>query len=287
MKKALLPLIFLSIFASAKAFTIESVRFHCDKDTVKINNLLKNAINENLSSPGEYMTYFANQLIGTPYVAHTLEGEKEYLTINIDQLDCTTFVETLIALTRSAMAKSPTWYSYADNLEKVRYHDGQLGDYTSRLHYISAWIVENTTRGYFKEITADIPRAENQIKSLNYMSQHRDSYPAMKSDSIYNGIKHLESGYNMHMFPYISKHNLTKKDVIECLKNGDIICLTTKIDGLDVTHLGIIQYKGEKPHLLHASSLKKEVTIDKYDLYEMIRNDRNCTGVRVIRVSGN
>ncbi len=286
MKKTFVTIILLSTCLMLKAFSIESVRFHCENDTVKINRLLQEAIKTDLSTPNEFMTFFANKLIGTPYVAHTLEGEKEYLTINIDQLDCTTFVETLIALTRSALSKSPTWYSYADNLEKIRYHDGQLGDYTSRLHYISAWIVENTSRGYFKEITSEIPRHENQIKSLNYMSQHRDNYLAMKSDSIYKGIKNLESGYNMHMYPFISKHNLTKKDVTEALQNGDIICLTTKIDGLDVTHLGIIQYKGDKPHLLHASSLRKEVTVDKYDLYEMIRNDRNCTGIRVIRVSG-
>ena len=119
------------------------------------------------------------------------------------------------------------------------------------------------------------------------MTTHRDSYPAMKSDSIYQGIKNLESGYNMHMFPYISKNNLHKQDVIDSLKSGDIICLTTKIDGLDVSHLGIVQMIDGKPHLLNASSVKKKVVIDKYDLYEMLRGDRNCTGIRVVRVLGN
>ena len=288
MKKILLFLVFIAAYSVCGAFTIESVRFHCDKDTVKINQLLAEALsNKNISTPGEYMAFFGNKLIGTPYVAHTLEGEKEYLTINIDELDCTTFVESLIALTRAAMSNAPTWYAYADNLEKIRYHDGKLGDYTSRLHYISAWVVENTSRGYVKEISSEIPKSETQIKSLNYMTQHRDSYPAMKNDSIYQGIKNLESGYNMHQFPYVNKYNLSKKEVISALQNGDIICLTTKIEGLDVTHLGIVQFQKGKPHLLNASSRKKEVTIDKYDLYEMLRNDRNCTGVRVIRVMGN
>ena len=89
--------------------------------SVKINQLLAEALsNKNISTPGEYMAFFGNKLIGTPYVAHTLEGEKEYLTINIDELDCTTFVESLIALTRAAMSNAPTWYAYADNLEKIR-----------------------------------------------------------------------------------------------------------------------------------------------------------------------
>ena len=166
MKKILLSLVFIAAYSVCGAFTIESVRFHCDKDTVKINQLLAEALsNKNISTPGEYMAFFGNKLIGTPYVAHTLEGEKEYLTINIDELDCTTFVESLIALTRAAMSNAPTWYAYADNLEKIRYHDGKLGDYTSRLHYISAWVVENTSRGYVKEISSEIPKSETQIKS--------------------------------------------------------------------------------------------------------------------------
>lgn len=287
MKKIYLIITLMTICFNSYAFTIESTRFHCDQDSIKINRLLQEVLEADLSTPNEYMEYFGNKLLGTPYVAHTLESDKEYLTINIDELDCTTFVETLIALTRTALSNLPTWYAYADNLEKVRYHDGKLGDYTTRLHYISAWIVENTARGVFKEISSDIPRYETQIKSLNYMTTHRDSYPAMKSDSIYQGIKNLESGYNMHMFPYISKNNLHKQDVIDSLKSGDIICLTTKIDGLDVSHLGIVQMIDGKPHLLNASSVKKKVVIDKYDLYEMLRGDRNCTGIRVVRVLGN
>ena len=283
-------LLISAIFAlslNGYAFTIESTRFHCPNDTTEINTMLRECKSAGLSTPNQYMGYFADKLIGTPYVAHTLEGDKEYLTINIDELDCTTFVETLIALTRSASENMPSWYTYASNLEKIRYHDGTLNGYASRLHYISAWITENTARGYLTEVTASIPRAESQIKSLYYMSAHRDQYKSLSNDSIYNEIKNTESGYNMHRFPYINKNNLIKKDVIESLQDGDIVCLTTKIEGLDVTHLGIIRMKGKKPHLLHASSLKKKVTVDKYDLYEMIRTDRSCTGIRVLRVRGN
>ena len=114
----------MAICFNSYAFTIESTRFHCDQDTIKINRLLQEALEADLSTPNEYMEYFGNKLLGTPYVAHTLESDKEYLTINIDELDCTTFVETLIALTRSALSILPTWYAYAENFEKVRYHDG-------------------------------------------------------------------------------------------------------------------------------------------------------------------
>ena len=43
--------------------------------------------------------YFGKKFLGIPYVAHTLElGDKEHLIVNLHGLDCTTFVETVVAL---------------------------------------------------------------------------------------------------------------------------------------------------------------------------------------------
>ena len=285
MKKILIFIIVALTSLCANAFSIESVRFHCADDTVKINGLLKDAIaDRQLKTPGQFMSFFADRLIDTPYVAHTLEGDKEYLTINIDQLDCTTFVETLVALTRAAMMRQATWLSYASALENLRYHNGEINGYASRLHYISAWIIENSSRGNFVEISSMMPHCENLINTLNYMSAHRDCYPALADSLNYAGIKNLEAGYNRHMYPYINKKNIHKKEFVAELKNGDIICITTKIEGLDVSHLGIVRLIDGKPHLLHASSAGKKVLIDKYDLSEMLRNNRTATGVRVLRV---
>lgn len=285
MRKIFLTLLFICATAFCSySFPIESVRFHCENDTTKINRLLTEAISADLRTPNEYMSFFADKLLGTTYVAHTLEGEQEYLTINIDELDCTTFVETLIALTKAAMSKSPTWYAYAAKLENIRYRGGQLDGYSSRLHYISAWIVENTSRGNFHEETAYIPHAESIVKSLNYMTSHRNSYPALSDSTEFAAIKQFETGYNMHMYPYINKRDLKRKDVIENLRDGDIICLTTKTEGLDVSHLGIVRFVKGAPHLLHASSVEKKVIIDKYDLFEMLRTLRSNTGIRVLRV---
>ena len=74
-----------------------------------------------------------------PYVAHTLEvtdGEEE-LIINCDEVDCTTFVE----YTTCYGASSPTEDGqiaegdFADKLQMIRYRDGKINGYTSRLHY--------------------------------------------------------------------------------------------------------------------------------------------------------
>ena len=110
MKKLLLSFLAISMSALvAQAFSIEALRFHCADDTTKINQILHEAVsNTSLKSAGSYMSFFADKLLGTPYVAHTLEGDREYLSINVDQLDCTTFVETLAALTKASATTPDT-----------------------------------------------------------------------------------------------------------------------------------------------------------------------------------
>ena len=34
--------------------------------------------------PGERLSFIAKKFLGIPYVAHTLEGEEELLTVNLD-----------------------------------------------------------------------------------------------------------------------------------------------------------------------------------------------------------
>ena len=146
MKSYFSTLFALFITASAWAAAPQDMRFHCANDTARINKLLSKGAQSGKQSPNALVEFYARELMGTPYVAHTLEGEREWLTINIDELDCTTFVETLYALTRTTLDGRTSWRDYARNLENIRYRDGQLGDYSSRLHYISDWIVNTRNR---------------------------------------------------------------------------------------------------------------------------------------------
>ena len=165
-------------FLPASAATSQQMRFHCANDTTEINQLLKKGIESGLTKPNELVTFYAHELMGRPYVAQTLEGEPEMLTINVDQLDCTTFVETLYALARTTLNGRYSWRDYATNLENLRYRGGTIKGYTSRLHYISDWAVENTSRGNLTEVTPDLPGVRYLIKTLDFMSTHRDAYPS-------------------------------------------------------------------------------------------------------------
>lgn len=269
----------------AKATTIEKMRFHCANDTIKINELLAAGRSSGLSDANELVCFYAHKLEGTPYVGHTLEGDVEKLTINIDELDCTTFVETLYALARTTLNGRYSWRDYANHLEDLRYRHGEMGDYSTRLHYMSDWIIDNSNRGNIVDVTSDIGCCRYEIKTINYMSTHRDSYSSLKNDSIFDKIRNVEIGYRNHRFPYVRKEQLYSNDVKNVVKRGDFVGLVTKVNGLDISHLGIVELdsKGNLV-LLDASSIGKKVMLEAVDLRTQLSKQQSNKGVRFFRM---
>ena len=70
------------------------------KDSILTESLLKQFTNKrSLSSVEKQVVQIGNLFIGTPYVSKTLEKKgKEQLVVNLREMDCTTFVETVTAL---------------------------------------------------------------------------------------------------------------------------------------------------------------------------------------------
>ncbi|RLE06437.1 MAG: DUF1460 domain-containing protein, partial [Bacteroidetes bacterium] len=79
----------------------------------------------------------------TPYVAHTLETEEEQLVINLREMDCTTFAENCLAITRTIKSDKQTFEQFISELQFIRYRDGIIDAYPSRLHYFCDWIYNN------------------------------------------------------------------------------------------------------------------------------------------------
>lgn len=286
MKKTIISLIIALGAMSVNAVSIEKIRFHNENsDTTRITNILIDTEKLDTNEPGLRISHIAKQFIGTPYVAHTLEGETELLTVNMSELDCTTFVETVMALAYTIGEGRTSWRDYVYNLERIRYRNGIVNGYSSRLHYISDWIIDNNHRGNFTEVTNRFPNHTYIVKSINFMSEHRDSYASLKDSAEYAGIKNAEIGYRNHRFPYIKRENLRKKEVQATFKEGDIVALTCRTEGLDVSHMGIITFVNGIPHLLHASMKAMKVIIDPLPLHEYIMKGRTLTGIRVIRLN--
>jgi hypothetical protein len=268
----------------AQAATTAQMRFHCDSDTTVINQLLMKGYESNITDANALVEFYARQLLGTPYVAHTLEGDEEMLTINIHELDCLTFIETLYSLTRATLNRRYSWRDFAANIENIRYRGGEMGDYSSRIHYISEWIIDNHIRGNLVEITPDLPHVDYMIKNIDYMTHHTDSYRQLKNDSVMvEKIRRYE--LRRHRFPYVKRSWLNDKAVKAALRSGDFVSLVTKTEGLDVSHNGIIiiDDKGD-PYLLDASMSGGKVMLEGKPLFKYLERSKTNIGIRVFRM---
>lgn len=231
---------------------------------------------------GERISSIARFFLDTPYKSNTLntaDGEK--LIVNLRELDCVTFVENVLALAFLPEYTSSSEDTFKKNLQKIRYRDGIIEDFTSRLHYSSDWLYEMQQNLLLKDIAADLGGIKH-TKEINFMSGHHELYPALKNNpQLLTKIKNMEDSINKRTRYYIPKSDIDK--VYSKIKAGDIILITTNIAGLDTSHLGIaILYNGTI-HLLHASSEYKKVMISLSPLKEYMAGIRSQSGIIIGR----
>ncbi len=231
---------------------------------------------------GAHMVAIGKLFIGIPYIAKTLEiGETESLVINLQGLDCTTFVENVLAFGLMLKTQKTDFDSYTHYLETIRYKDGELNGYASRLHYFSEWIANNEQKGLLKDVTSELGGMESN-KTINFMSTHRELYPFLKDSDNYNKIKSSEEFLKGRSICILPQDQIKAKEHL--IRSGDIIALTTSIKGLDITHTGIATREADgRIHLLHASTGSMEVEVSKLPLTDYLKGIKNNTGIMVAR----
>lgn len=271
--------------ADAQQVPLSKYRFHCEKDTLEINNMLGSLASVGQRPINEIVVEAAKLLEGRPYVGHTLEGEIEQMVINIDQLDCVTFVESCFALAKAASVGSRSWRDYARYLEDLRYRGGKQYGYDSRLHYTTDWFTDNIYRGNIKEVTTSIPGYRTVNKTLNFMTRNRDLYPALADEQTFEACKEVERGFYSMQIPYITREDSRKASVAEHLRDGDMISFLSKKDGLDSSHVALLRIIDGKPYMMHASLKKGKVTFETEPLYDYFKySKRDSPGFRVVRL---
>ncbi len=249
------------------------------EDSLSVCHILRN-------NSAREVSYCGRQFLGLPYVAHTLEGNTtERLVINLRELDCSTFMETSMALALTARMltqDADTFALYCHNLQQIRYTNGVIQGYPSRLHYISEWANDNLSHGLIEDITA-LHSPDSYPVRIGFMSKNPEKYAQLAAHPEFIApIRIMEERCNKERFAYLPKAKLpvTGKSWI---KEGDLIGLVTTIEGLDISHVGIAVYIGKELHLMHASSLQKKVIVDPRPLSVQI-SGKTCPGIRVFRL---
>ena len=257
--------------------------FADEQDRVSIEKWLQEAVL--LPKDSCRTLHFAKKMLGVPYVAGTLDGnEEEQLVVLVDSLDCTTFVETVLAFCIADKRGERDFEGFKKALTDIRYRDGILNGYTSRLHYFSDWIRNNEKMGFVKECTSETACSQPKELWLDFMTTHVDSYlPMKKNPELVKVMATHEKNWQGTIVSYIPKEKLHLSPEELKIKDGDVLALVTNIKGLDIVHVGFAFWKEGKLHLLHASSSAKKVIEDPKTQYESSKNTKAHIGLRAIR----
>jgi hypothetical protein len=285
MFKKYLKMFFLIAFISIPLFSFlpKDVNYDSDQATKqKFIEIMKLAQDENWGKLpiGDVIEKVASQFLGTQYLGHTLEGDKEVCRVTFQGFDCVTFFENSLDLARIIKKGENSFPDFIKELTYTRYRNGVMTDYSSRLHYTADWINDNVKKGTIKDITKDLGGKEIKFK-LSFMSQHPDKYQQLKNEpSMIPAIQQTEKEINSRTYYYIPTAQI--KSIEPKLQTGDIIGLVVDNNGLDYSHTGlIIKSKDSVAHFVHASLTNSKVMTD--DAISEYVKYRNAKGISVLR----
>lgn len=238
---------------------------------------------------GEAVARVGLTFVGTPYVPGTLEtGGPERTVVNLRGLDCVTLVESVLAIVdvlRNAPAPvldDPDRLrgAYVRSLNRIRYRDGVLDGYPSRLHYFSEWIRNGEEKRIVRSVTEELDPVVDRGE-VNFMSTHPEAYPALARPDRLRAIRSHEERLSARPRPYVPEDRIAR--IEDRIRSGDVIATTSTVEGLDVAHTGIAVWTGDRLHLLHAPLVGDSVEVSREPLARRILRLRGQDGIMVAR----
>lgn len=243
-------------------------------------------------TPAQTAVNIGKQFLGAPYTPRTLDADlTERLVVNVRAFDCTTYIETVLALAlahhhRLTTGNAPSFEAaFRNYLTLLRYRAGRIDGYASRLHYFSDWLRDNERKGLLADVTGELPGSMSVAKSVSYMTTAVYKYPRLSDPIARKQMLLAEAALNQHSFLFIPKKNIRLAE--SQLREGDIVMLTAARPGLDMKHVGLaVRQPNGRIHLLHASSDQRKVVITRYPLSNYLLYHKHLSGIRVARLRG-
>jgi hypothetical protein len=230
---------------------------------------------------GDALVALGRTFVGAPYTPGTLEQEgPERLVVNLRELDCVTYIETVLAMVRIIRAGTPDYASFQRELVRIRYRDGVLAGYPSRLHYFSEWISNNETKGIVRDVTREVG-GQARPGPLGFMTAHQDAYRQLADEEVRAEIGRIEATLSGQERHYIPQGSIAA--VAAGIQNGDVIAATSTLEGLDVAHTGFAIWVDGRLHLMHAPLVGTVVEISERPLADRIQRIQAQDGIMVAR----
>ncbi len=281
-------IIFLSVFlfslgcsSTSKNQPEKSQKVIYQPEDKEILNNVFTLCSEDINKPvSELIIKIGTYFKETPYVGHTLEFEPEQLVINLREMDCNTFAENCLAIAKTIKSGKLTFEKFTDELTNIRYRNGIIDDYPSRLHYFSDWIYNNEEKNLIKDVSSVIANTPYPLH-VNFMSTHPQSYVQLKDSLLLPVIVSQEKNISTRKMYYIPENKIS--EVENQLKDGDIAGITTDIAGLDISHVVILVRINGRIHILHASSVAEKVVVSENTLEDYLLSSKRSTGIMVAR----
>ncbi len=257
---------------------------YSEKDVKIVTDILQKGKTKNWFDKelGDIIILVGKELVETEYVAGILDkNTKEQLIIDIQSLDCVTFVENCSVLSSLIKQQKVSFGDYIEHFVNFRYRNGKIDTYTSRLHYFSDWLYENEKSGNIKQIAKEIANSPKEI-NVFFMSKNADKYPLLTNDSLVSKMSSIEKDISAREYFYIHENEIDKYK--EEIADGSIIGITANIKGLDITHTGIAIHVNGELHFMHASSRSMKVEISEKTLQKMLNDNKIQTGIMVAKL---
>lgn len=226
--------------------------------------------------------FYAKKQLGIPYVGGLLEvPQMEQLVVTLQGSDCVLFVEHSLALTLTTLQGSQHYDDLARNIALLRYQQGQVDGYASRLHYFSDWLQTNEKKSILK-LLHQSDESLPIMDPVNFMTQHRSAYRQLaNSDSLYALLLQREAYLRDRHIRFIPQNRIPEFE--STFQTGDILSFVSTIDGLDIAHTAIVVRDGDRVGFYHASTTG-QVIKDPKTVYEYTTSRRNVNGIIVARL---
>ncbi len=273
MRKLIYLFVFICCIYPQAAYT--------EQDSINFTYIMQYAQEQKMDTLplNEIVAKIGSFFIGSDYHISPIEpeGDEENLVVHLTGFDCYTLVETSLASARMIKSGKRTFFEFIEELKKIRYRGGELNGYTSRLHYFSDWIFDNSARGIVEDITKKNGGSRFN-KRIYFMGSNPDKYLHLENPENHKSIKEIEKTINRRDYYFVPKEKL--KFYEKKIPNGTIIGITTNINGLDISHTGIaIRKEDKKLYFLHAPSGGKKIQITQMPLAEYLKRNKTQTGV--------